>query len=1474
MEIYNLPTAPTATNQTVCWDDPNIPGTISVPDLTAIPIGTNTIKWYFDPSLTILLYTGQTFSTGQTTPGIYTYYVTQTDANGCESSATTVTLEIYNLPIANFSYQFQAGGGCGSGTVIFNGNIGSNGSTNGSGVIDTWIWDFGDPPGSPVTNTTNGNESYTYISPPNIYSVNLTVSDNYGCISLPQSYDITIANTIEANFIPPAPVCFGDDITFDATASTGSNTSGVVSYEYKWTINGSDYYTSSPLYTFNSNIFGTNGFHNVTLETIQTYSSGAPWYGQVCTSSEIQTIYIWDTPNADFTSSPPPILGSIYNPACEGDASNIQNNSSDGVDASITSYNWTYNNGTTLISFTPPFIFPNADIWNVQLTATDANGCSNTYNGTVLVVENPTVSINVSSNCFGNITNFNSSIIPNSYYGITNYQWTTSGTGSFGNAGSSSPNTSFFYSNIGPKQIDLTVTDANGCIGTSSSAFIEIWQNPTAIIQPILPVCENDITFFDGSLTSQGSSNTMNYQWDFGDLSGSSILNTSHIYVNGCNNFPVSLEVVDGNGCSDIAFATAVVNCLPTANFDWTGPNAPNACDGEITSFSDQSYVNNSNGSGHLIDGWLWNMGDPSVGSGPTFTTANPSHIFGAGNYDVSLTVWDDQSPSCSNSVNISVLVNENPNADFTSTSECLSDDCTQFTDISTSTGNVNSWNWTINPGDYCGNDDNTYENPRFLFNASGIHPVTLQITDDNFCTGIVTKNVEVYSNPTADFIYSSVLCQEEIVTFSDNSLPGSGNINEWCWNFGGPNIFPTSPITCPGLPIEEAYWSSNGTKTISLTVTDDNDCESSISGDIYINNLPTALFDYTNVCADQPVEFTNLSYGNDNPIVGVNWIFSDGFSSAASSPNHVYTSTVNATGVLEPIDPLIGAYVDAVLIVTDQANCTNSISATDIIPINDLIEIHPKPTVDFVSEDICIGECFSFEDTPGNGSFSSVNNSIFISDFIESSNSPGTPTWYYWDPFTSQGLNNTALPIWNTLCATGSGITTSGTKEISLTRETNFISELDGERCRSTITKNIEVLVSPRIMKYDTSYSVSPPCGENVEYSFDVTHNNHVDFWEYIVNDLSGPMTITNPNEDFTYNFALPGIYPLNIHLENNNGCYFDTIMNLHIYPSPVALFTPLDTAGCDSLEIQFKNKSDIPLESLYNNESFIENYIWSFGDGSSTSADINPIHNFYSGSLIPQTFLTELTVITNHGCVDKKIGEITVWPVPEAYILNTSNNNGIFNFLAGPAPLSDFWYYWTANGDTSGPNYPTSINVDSIILISNSNEYTHTYASSITSLNAKDTVCVVIEDKDYPCSASSCVIVDINYFNGLWVPNAIHPDNSDNGYTLFKPRGKSISKEDGKYSLMIFDKFGNLVFKTTEVDEEGSPKYGWDGTKNGIPLPQGMYIWKIHAEFSDGTIWPGTGIGFGEASNPEEDPWKKRNMKGLKSGTLYLIR
>ena len=97
--------------------------------------------------------------------------------------------------------------------------------------------------------------------------------------------------------------------------------------------------------------------------------------------------------------------------------------------------------------------------------------------------------------------------------------------------------------------------------------------------------------------------------------------------------------------------------------------------------------------------------------------------------------------------------------------------------------------------------------------------------------------------------------------------------------------------------------------------------------------------------------------------------------------------------------------------------------------------------------------------------------------------------------------------------------------------------------------------------------------------------------------------------------------------------------------------------------------------------------------------------------------------------------------------------------------------------------------------------------------------------------------VKLNVSFFKGLFVPNAFTPQANSASIREFKPTGKSLIN----YTLEIFDTWGNMLWKTNEIDlEDGSPLIGWKGIKiDGTPIPQGVYVWKIEAQFSDGTYW-----------------------------------
>jgi PKD repeat protein len=89
--VNAIPESPTGESLSVCKN-------VEIPPLEAEGIN---ILWYSDPELTELVFAGNIFNTGDTLPGDYLYFATQT-IDGCESEAIEITLTIYETPNVSF----------------------------------------------------------------------------------------------------------------------------------------------------------------------------------------------------------------------------------------------------------------------------------------------------------------------------------------------------------------------------------------------------------------------------------------------------------------------------------------------------------------------------------------------------------------------------------------------------------------------------------------------------------------------------------------------------------------------------------------------------------------------------------------------------------------------------------------------------------------------------------------------------------------------------------------------------------------------------------------------------------------------------------------------------------------------------------------------------------------------------------------------------------------------------------------------------------------------------------------------------------------------------------------------------------------------------------------------------------------------------------------------------------------------------
>ena len=69
------------------------------------------------------------------------------------------------------------------------------------------------------------------------------------------------------------------------------------------------------------------------------------------------------------------------------------------------------------------------------------------------------------------------------------------------------------------------------------------------------------------------------------------------------------------------------------------------------------------------------------------------------------------------------------------------------------------------------------------------------------------------------------------------------------------------------------------------------------------------------------------------------------------------------------------------------------------------------------------------------------------------------------------------------------------------------------------------------------------------------------------------------------------------------------------------------------------------------------------------------------------------------------------------------------------------------------------------------------------------------------------------------MYVPNSFTPNVDGKFNTHFYAKGLNISE----YQMLIFDRWGHLVFESKLLDEM------WDGYSKGEKCQIGTYIWKV---------------------------------------------
>jgi gliding motility-associated-like protein len=173
-------------------------------------------------------------------------------------------------------------------------------------------------------------------------------------------------------------------------------------------------------------------------------------------------------------------------------------------------------------------------------------------------------------------------------------------------------------------------------------------------------------------------------------------------------------------------------------------------------------------------------------------------------------------------------------------------------------------------------------------------------------CTDTAFITVNIFSPVVADFSFEYDTCVAGPVIFYDNSVRGSGAVNQWEWRINEEALVngrnPSWIFTEPGE------------KEISLLTTDVNNCADSITKIInYLPAPPLIIIEPSSftVCAPFEVTFNNLSEPIDDTY-NIRWEFGDGATSDQLSPQHLYDSEGVYTVRVEIVSP-IGCVVERV---------------------------------------------------------------------------------------------------------------------------------------------------------------------------------------------------------------------------------------------------------------------------------------------------------------------------------------------------------------------------------------------------------------------------------------------------------------------------------------------------------------------------------------------------------------------------------
>ena len=1277
----------------------------------------------------------------------------------------------------------------------------------------SWSWTF---QGGTPNISTSETPIITYNSP-GTYSYDLLVTNDAGCSD--QFFGtVVVESQPSVNFaVDDRNSCLKQhDVQFFNGSANASS--------YLWEFGDGD---TSSLVAPNHSYFGT-GNYNVSLTAFN--SNG-------CSNTSTISNYITiQEPIANFVFD--------VSEGCVPLSVSFSNTSVMPPGEVLASTTWSFEGGTPLgsNSSNPSVIFNTVDSFDVQLIVETSSGCRDTLlaRDTITAGDPPVIDFLVDpiSACADSTIDFT-----NLSGNANEYEW------QFGDGGSSQEeHPTHIYADTGYFDITL-IAKNNGCPDTVEKVDQVYILPPIAMFQSNFD-CDDpfNISFTDLSIDA----NT--YFWDFGDGNTSTDVSPSHRYDT--SGFVIAALTVTNGGCSNQQLGVVILGD-PIAAFT--------ADSLESCVPMDPNLVNGT------IDGIIFNW---EFGDGGTASGQEPSYVFQEpGIYDVKLIA------TAANGCQDSLIRNDyievlGADVDFEADTNL---GCTpftgNFTDLSSSPDGIVSWNWNFGDG-----NTSTIQNTSHTYQNVGFFSVSLEVEDVNGCLTSELKSVYMQSSSpilnlqTRDISECPDLPIQFLKTaFSEDSL---------FWDFGDGTLDSTDSPT--------HSYTSEGTYKVVLSAVDRNGCRAFDSTTVEISYPEVSISTLDSTSADCPQPPLTLQFiaGEDasNSTGSWEWSFGNGTGSSFQNPFASYSSVGDFDVSLKYTTD--GGCSDSV-IVNDLVNIggpsaeINFPDTAGCAPLSVTFEVRTSSTTEY-SWDFKDGTVLTFNtDT--------VIEHIFMSKGVRSPQLTLSNDACSWTMPITELIDVSVIPIdvqpdTAILCPEESinitvEIPDSITQDISsiewFPKETlsssntpNTIASPLGSTRYNVIVTDQNGCIGPDTIwvLVDTIVAAIPPStgfcpGDSVQILVDTSESNHFGgafrFEWFPSNGLSSDTVIgpfADPVNQTIYNLVIS-----------------DTICSDQATVEVTPYSNPNITVGEPSIGICYDQTDTISVSGA-------STFEWSPSNGLSDPTSNAPqvIPTELVGDKRDSTIVLYQVIGTDiNNCKDTNLVSVKIRPLP---FISAPNDTAVCYGDSVSITIDDnsnsyIWFPADRLNDNTGqtvtatPDIASTYNIigvdvfgckdtsESVVVgvidlpqieygsagpllkgqtITLENEYgigDFTYeweASSEVSLSASPVIEITPEETtfytisistptDPVCTVQDTLTVVVYDRVEVVTPTAFTPNGDGQNDELYAfVKGIDMST----FRFEIFNRWGQVVFETED------PLIGWNGFKDGVPLPMDTYV------------------------------------------------